>query len=173
MSGTGVYALAQDTPGDPFDNAATCIHIHRTDQIADQIVIDHLYGSVDMVARGKAAGEWNPWEYINPRNQYSIEYRTTERFRNATVYVQSFYLGQMPSSGGKSVTIGKGITVVDIVGFFFNDTYDMPLVCLGTYVKEIYYNRSVGTIQIDVNNTDAANYKCIILAKYTKTDTLE
>ena len=150
----------------------TVIHIHRTNNIEDQFAIDHTYGSPDMLARGGTQGEWNSWRYINPRNHYGEELCTIHYFKNEPIYVNTFNLGAMPSSGSKSVEIGTGLTLIDVVGMFYNDTYDMPVVALSTYIDEIYYNKTTGNLRVAVNNTDAANYKCVIQISYTKNATL-
>lgn len=55
------------------------------------------------VTKAKIAGVWKPFEWENPPLQLGVEYRTTKKFRNKTVYVKTIDFGALPNNSHKSI----------------------------------------------------------------------
>ena len=49
--------------------------------------------------REKIDGIWKPWEWVNPRMELGVEYRTTERFGGSPVYTKAIDLSTWPGDG--------------------------------------------------------------------------
>lgn len=52
------------------------------------------------------AGEWTPWEWVNPPLVLGVEYRTTERYLGKPVYVKVVNFGALPANNKKVVQHG-------------------------------------------------------------------
>lgn len=50
-----------------------------------------------------SGGTWSPIEWRNPPMELGVEYRTTERYQEKSVYIKAVDLGTLPASGDKGV----------------------------------------------------------------------
>lgn len=64
------------------------------------------HGFFEYQARYFLNSVWSPWEYINPRMEIGVEYRTTERYLGKPVYVKLVNCGALPNNGTKVVDAG-------------------------------------------------------------------
>lgn len=110
------------------------------------------------------AGEWQPWEWVNPPMQFGVEYRTTERYLGKPVYVKVVDCGNLPASGLKSIAHGiANCKPIYVYGEMSNGN------TLPYAVGTSYYISADGTyIQIYVTG-DLSNQTVKATIKYTKT----
>lgn len=106
---TGWYAPGKNTPVEG-------IWIIRTDAAIGAIrqtayAISNSNGVPDYVVcrRNYSKKQWQPWEYVNPPMQLSVEYRTTERYLGKPVYCKLIDCGKFPAPGS-SKQIAHGIS---------------------------------------------------------------
>lgn len=83
-----VYTTTAHSPGVNGAMEVTC----RTYGFAHQKVTEDNTGY--MFYRRQIAGEWEPWEWVNPRTVPGVEYRTTERYNGKPVFTQLIDCGQ-------------------------------------------------------------------------------
>ena len=58
------------------------------------------------------AGEWQPWEWVNPPMQFGVEYRTTERYLGKPVYVKVVNCGNFVADK----TVSWTDTLSEVIG---------------------------------------------------------
>lgn len=114
------------------------------------------------------AGEWQPWEYVNPPMQLGVEYRTTERYMGKPVYAKLIDVGYLPNASKKVVdsVISSGI----------EELVDMECVTTGSWLRRKNDSRvdlemGVGQPYAWINITtqeDMSAYTARILLKWTK-----
>ncbi len=110
------------------------------------------------------AGEWLPWEWVNPPMQLGVEYRTTERYLGKPVYVKVVDCGNLPASGLKNIAHGiANCKPIHIYGEMSNGN-TLPY-AVGT---NYYISADGGYIQIYVTG-DLSNQTAKATIKYTKT----
>lgn len=106
----GKYNVYTNTAHSPGVNGAmevTC----RTYGAAHQLVTEDSTGC--MFYRHQVSGEWQPWEWVNPRLVDGVEYRTTERWNGKPVYTATFNIGALPNASTKTAAVqGKWATSV-------------------------------------------------------------
>lgn len=74
------------------------------------------------------AGEWTPWEWVNPPLVLGVEYRTTERYLGKPVYVRVVDCGYLPNATKKQITVGTdtNIRILEIHGVGNSDNGIFP-----------------------------------------------
>lgn len=165
--GTGFFALHAGATNSPFNNIGDLIHIGRTENIATQLGIDHLYGRPDLLIRKRANDGWGDWRHINPRMLLNTEYLTNEVWQDKDVYIKALSFETLASSGYASVTLGLNVTPIAIHGIAYNSQYICDLSAFRD-VDEVFYQTSNGRIMIHSSSAGAADYKAIVVVKYTK-----
>ena len=105
---TGFYACNVDVPSSAYWYG---MHIRYDANSAYQYFVhaEQYY----CAEKRKINGAWQPWEWVNPPMTLGVEYRTTERWDEHTVYTKLIAFGAMPSDGTSGINHGiSGITQV-------------------------------------------------------------
>ena len=68
----------------------------------------------NMAMRSKNSEGWTPWEYINPPLKLGKEYRTTERYNGAPVYVKMADCGAVANKKTIIITSNK-YRIIDVI----------------------------------------------------------
>lgn len=117
------------------------------------------------------AGEWQPWEWINPPMIAGVEYQTVERYNNKPVYVKLVDCGNLPNKDMKEVATGINGKYAFDMRFEIHQSG-------GQLVNEIYVSSGFnpitrmlllagGNLQI-YTNADVSTYTAKVTIKYTK-----
>lgn len=110
----GFYSLAgsgtANAPGWNL-NYGTMLVTNRSN--GSQITQIVTYANVSAV-RSYVNGAWTEWEYENPPMQLGVEYRTTERWDGAPVYMKMVDCGELPNAGQKVVEFATETTAAAI-----------------------------------------------------------
>lgn len=124
------------------------------------------------LVRIKRAGEWNEWEWKNPRMFPGVEYRTTKRWNGKVVYTKAVDYGALPNGAVKNVlycaagaTACLGVRLLLSDGCTFTSGYNRDLgfsTSLGAYVDNTLYNVRVYT------DGDFSSLTAIAAVEYTK-----
>ena len=105
---SGWYIIGQST-----QNAFGTYGLIQANVYDDSNIVLFFYGNggVTHARKIKRYGTWDEWEYINPKMELGVEYRTTERWNGKPVYTKLIDFGAMPNSTVKIVQ--HGITNID------------------------------------------------------------
>ena len=107
---------------------------------------------------------WESWEWVNPRMELGVEYRTTERYLSKPVYVKLVDCGQLPNASEKTIS-GYAENVERVVDF--NG--------ISPYFGQSLMNKNFATLSVAVGwiniacTTDLSAGKAEVWVKYTKT----
>lgn len=116
------------------------------------------------------AGEWQPWEWVNPPMTLGVEFRTTERYLGKPVYVQLVNFGALGNATTKSVDVA--IENVDKIPVLGGTALEVPLIP-GSYngaISGISATRTSAKITISITTTaDVSWMQAEVLLGYTKT----
>lgn len=111
---------------------------------------------------------WTPWEWPNPPMTLGVEYRTTERYLDKSVYLKAVDFGTLPNATLKQVAHGvtnAAFAVVDlsrsIAGSGYNNLFPLNTNVSGIDVSDGYIN--IRTV------SDLSGWRATICIKYTKT----
>lgn len=113
-------------------------------------------------------------EWINPPNQYGVEYCTTERWQNKPVYQKTVYLGILPDTSYLSVQTGTTWdNVISISGYAMNGddliSHPFPIVTDNTIAPSAAISGIEGDGTLVLYTTkDMTAYTGHVVVKYTK-----
>ena len=160
--------------GSNSGKAGLLLHLHgdrRSTSAARQIFFPNApvngVGRNCRVEREKtSAGEWMPWEFVNPPLALGVEYRTTERYLGKPVYCKLVDFGVLPNKTSKSVEITSDVAAIiktDVIGTggAYLSLYDL--------FSSISSNPAVNPATVTIKTTvDASNSSVFCYCKYTK-----
>lgn len=134
----------------------------------------HPYGGVALdiscMRMRTDAGEWQPWEWVNPPMILGVEYRTTERYLGKAVYVRLVNFGALGNATTKSVDVAVENT--DKIPVLGGTALEIPLIP-GAYngaISGISATRTSAKITISITTTaDLSWMQAEVLLGYTKT----
>lgn len=166
ITATGFYAVSNS---DIMPNSHWWMgwHIHFRDAGYDyQWFYDLQTGSV--VRRYNYAGQWQEWEWENPRMILGSEYRTTERWNGKPVYTKLLNVGTLPNCTYKDIAVDVQMTtLVDLR--ITASTSELACKIIGTCESDIYASVRWGnTLRIYALASDYSAYTGQALIKYTK-----
>lgn len=137
----------------------------------------HVNGCTMRWKKNRNGGSWNPLEWENPLLENGVEYRTTERFGNAPVYVfryQRQLSGTANSAAVVSVDALAGVSVVDfnvVLKHSSGSVFKCPaFTTSGTLAAnaDVYVDSTTADITITPKTSECANCTAEIVIKYTK-----
>lgn len=113
-----------------------------------------------------SAGEWQPWEWVNPPMLLGVEYRTTERYQGAPVYAKLVNFGALPNATQKVVkhNIPNVSSVISVYGSAQDRAIGVG--AFGAQVTGINADNANVAIW---TSADLSNYSAYVALKYTKT----
>ena len=117
--------------------------------------------------REKIDGIWKPWEWVNPRMELGVEYRTTERYLGKPVYVKAIDFGAAPNNTAKAVSIGSANieAIVDFKWMYANGN-DIGMIITNLDFTLVAAN--TGNVVIEAN-TNMSSIMIKAVVKYIKT----
>lgn len=112
------------------------------------------------------AGEWQPWEWVNPPMQFGVEYRTTERYLGKPVYVKVVNCGNLPAPGStKNVSHGISGCLPIMVTAQMSNSNTIPW--LGKFTVGADNTNIV--LYSPADASDFSGLTAMAILKYTKT----
>ena len=112
---------------------------------------------------------WSEWESDNPPMTLNVEYRTTERYQNKTVYTKLLDFGALPNAASsylhQVLPINSTIVAIDGIAYTTSGEY-VPLTSWAN-VATIWANTASGYIGIKTV-ADVSSYNATVHVKYTK-----
>ena len=99
-----------DEPSNAPFYYGTLIVAKRANNVVTQIA-HQTSGQRGLVAFRVKDGNWQPWEYLNPRADDYQEYRTTKRYLDKPIYLRTFRVASIPINA--STTVAHGIPNID------------------------------------------------------------
>lgn len=137
----------------------------------------HVNGCTTRWKKNRNGGSWNPLEWENPLLENGVEYRTTERFGNAPVYVFR-YQRQLSGTAGSAAVVSvdalAGVSVVDfdvVLKHSSGSVFKCPAFAAnGTLAAnaDVYVDSTTADITITPKTAECANCTAEIVIKYTK-----
>lgn len=167
IAATGFYAIQNSTLM-PNNHWWMGYHLHFKDAGYDyQWFYDLQTGC--SVHRYNYIGQWQQWEWENPRMIVDTEYCTAERWNGSVVYAKLLSLGTLPNCNFKDVSIGaKIVTLVDLKVTAVNADLTHKLLTSNNNADVYHLVMWGNTLRIYSMNTDSSGYTGYALIKYTK-----
>lgn len=119
----------------------------------------------------------NAVEWINPPNQYNVEYRTTERWQNKPVYKKSFYVASLPNNSVMSIEVSADFSMILSIEGFAIDTdnntfHSFPIIISGitpvAAITQFEGDGGNGGVIVIRTTADVSSLKAHVTVKYTK-----
>lgn len=160
----------------PYTNGPTGVHIsgavlfvlsRRSDLIKHQYLFLGTNGKQGQILHryyNNGTEVWSEWEWVNPRMDLGVEYRTTERYQGKPVYVKLVNCGQLPNATEKTIS-GYAENVERVVDF--NG--------ISPYFGQSLMNKNFTTLNVAIGwiniacTTDLSAGNAEVWVKYTKT----
>ena len=169
---SGFYRWDTKATGGPFSYAVMLV-IARGDGACTQLVFGAASSNAHMIARRRGnanTGEWQEWEFLNPRMVLSTPYRTVYRHKDKSVYDELISFGTLPSSGSKTKDTGLAFATYEPVGF------DLRLIhssggYIYSHVPGLTFGFQTGTANWELAATVTENlsaYTAEVLIHYVK-----
>lgn len=112
------------------------------------------------------AGEWQPWEWVNPPMTLGVEFRTMERYLGKPVYCKLVNFGALPNATQKVVK--HNIPNVSSVISVYGSAQDQAIV-VGAFGMQVTGINADNTNVAIWTSADLSNYSAYVAIKYTKT----
>lgn len=161
---SGWYLIGQST-----QNAFGTYGAIQANVYDDSNIVLFFYGNggVTHARKIKRYGTWGEWEYINPKMELGVEYRTTERWNGKVVYTKLIDLGALPNNTEKSVAHGIANLENALSISAFAKSADWQFTLPSSYAAEtkIVFAPQAVTITTAV---DRSAYNGYATLKYTK-----
>lgn len=114
------------------------------------------------------SGVWNPVEWLCPPMAVGVEYRTTERYDNKSVYAKLLDFGALPSNTYKRIDTGaSGATYIYLEVAAYQDglAYNLPILSN----DGIRARAAFTSDRVEIRTTeDMTAFTAMVLIKYTK-----
>lgn len=107
MAGNTIIQITHcvDYPANESSGNGGMAIVKKSSEGADALIT--FFGNGGLIAmKQKLTNVWYPWEYLNPRMQLGVEYRTTERWNGEAVYCITIPTGALPNTAEKRVPHG-------------------------------------------------------------------
>lgn len=108
------------------------------------------------------AGEWQPWEWVNPPMQFGVEYRTTERYLGKPVYTTIVNCGTI--TAGTNTIAHNIASVAQMVGCEFIDVSGY----IAGQPPTLFVTANVSSIYIDVTGDQFVGRTIYVRLRYVK-----
>lgn len=153
---TGFYRCSVSTansPDDSFGGGPLLVINWHNNSLYGQLLFNNDLTQVYF--RTYKNGTWQPWNYLNPPMRSSLEYATTERHNDKTVYTKLIYLGTC--SNGLYKSFGSELKVIRYSGYI--GSIAVPAMIGAPDNATLYANFCVnsGGIQVSCSNSVELN----------------
>ena len=124
--------------------------------------------------REKIDGIWKPWEWVNPRMELGVEYRTTERYQGKPVYVKLVNFGALPNATTKKINYGDS-GCSPIFGYGISSGTTFPTLSYGGALADSLNSGRVISLWFNGNELsiscggDRSKINAYVFVKYYKT----
>ena len=171
ITADGLYYCDVDTP---TGSDWLIYHIQRNEYWAVQLAVCSNVPALGLVIRRKMLSVWEPWEWVNPPMELGVEYRTTERWNEKTVYAMILDFGPLPNNTAFSTDIPGWVSTnrafsVNVIAHGSTETVPVPVGLSSDYSSSYWYINNANKKLYIRSRVDLSGYtSCYVYIKYTK-----